>query len=172
MPISSAGKASRGTRGDRATRGVTLIEMLVVVAIIGLIVSVSLPSVSSGIDAVRISTAAESISSFLNAAVNHAERSQQPVEVLVLPKEHRLAMYSNQPGFERELKMPDGIAIETVLPKIDDSLDLQEGRRLILLPGSSAPAIGVQIANSHGSRRIVRLDPMTGFPHVESVQSE
>src|SRR5689334_6165628 len=99
MPISLVGRASR-----RTSRGVTLIEMLVVVAIIGLLISVSLPSVSSGIDSVRISTAAESISSFLNAAVNHAERSQQPVEVLVLPKENRLAMYSNEPGFERELK--------------------------------------------------------------------
>jgi len=93
------------------------------------------------------------------------------MEVLILPKERRLAMYSNEPGFERELKMPDGISIETILPKIDDSLDLQEGRRLILIPGATVPGIGVQIANSHGSRRIVRLDPMTGFPRVESVPS-
>ena len=145
--------------------------MLVVVTIIGLIAGVAAPSISAGIDSVRISTAAESIAGFLNAAVNRAERRQQPMEVLILPKERRLAMYSNEPGFERELKMPDGISIETILPKIDDSLDLQEGRRLILIPGATVPGIGVQIANSHGSRRIVRLDPMTGFPRVESVPS-
>ena len=46
---------------------------------------------------------------------------------------------------------------------------MQEGRRLILLPGGTVPGIGVQIANSHGSRRVVRLDPMTGYPRIESV---
>lgn len=146
--------------------------MLVVVSIIGLIVSVSIPSVSAGIDSVRISTASESIATFLNAAVNRAERRQLAIEVLILPKEGRLVMYSNEPGFMRELKLPDGIVIETVLPKIDDSEDLQEGRRLILLPGGTAPGIGIRIANSHGSRRIVRLDPMTGYPRTESVGSD
>ena len=164
MPISSVGKASRA-----AVRGVTLIEMLVVMTIIGLIAGISIPSVAAGIDSVRVSTASQSIASFLNAALTHADRRQQPVELVILPKENRLAMYSNEPGFERELKMPDGIAIEAVLPKIDDSTDMQEGRRVILLPGATAPGIGVQIANSHGARRLIHLDPMTGFPKIESV---
>jgi hypothetical protein len=42
-------------------------------------------------------------------------------------------------------------------------------RRILLLPGATAPGMGVQLANRHGSRRIVRLDPMTGYPHVEKV---
>jgi prepilin-type N-terminal cleavage/methylation domain-containing protein len=161
MPTWSVGRASK--------RGVTLMEMLVVVAIIGLIAAVSLPSVAAGMDSVRLATASESIAAFMNSAVNRAERRQQPIEVIVLPKESRLLMYSNEPGFERELKMPDGIVIETILPKIDDSTDLQEGRRLILLPGATAPGIGVEITNAHGSRRVIRLDPMTGFPRIESV---
>jgi prepilin-type N-terminal cleavage/methylation domain-containing protein len=164
MPTLSAGKASRAS-----TRGVTLIEMVVVVTIIGLIAAISVPSVAAGMDSVRISTAASSIAAFLNDAVTRTERRQQPIEVVILPKEGRLAMYSNEENFQRELKMPDGITIETVLPKVDDFADMQEGRRLILLPGGTVPGIGVQIANSHGTRRIVHLDPMTGFPKVESV---
>lgn len=147
-------------------------EMLVVVAIIGLIAGVTVPSITAGIDSVRLSTATNDLSTFLNAAVNRTERRQQAVEVLVLPKENRLEMYSTQAGFLRALKMPDGVRIETILPKIDDSLDMEEGRRLILMPGSTAPAIGIQIVNNHGSRRIVRLDPMTGFPRVESVEDK
>ena len=172
MPILSVGRTNRRTAaGGRAARGVTLIEMLVVVSIVGLVVSISLPSVAAGIDSVRIGAAAQSISSFLNAAATRAERGQQPVEVLILPKERRLVLYSNQPGSDRELKMPDGIAIEAILPRIDDSADPQEGRRLIFIPGASVPGIGVAIANNHGSRRVVRLDPMTGFPHIEAVQT-
>jgi prepilin-type N-terminal cleavage/methylation domain-containing protein len=163
MPISSVGRA------NRAERGVTLVEMLVVVTIIGLIAGVTAPSITAGLDSVRLATASQNLSTFLNAAVNRTERRQQAVEVLVLPKENRLVMYSTEAGFLRELKMPDGVRIETILPKIDDSEDAEEGRRLILMPGATAPAIGIQIVNNHGSRRIVRLDPMTGFPRVESV---
>ena len=79
-----------------------------------------------------------------------------------------LSAYSNEPGFERELKLPDGILLEAVLPPIPDETD--PVRRLILLPGGTVPGIGIQIANTRGGRRIVKLDPMTGFPRVESVE--
>jgi hypothetical protein len=65
--------------------------------------------------------------------------------------------------------MPDGVAIEAVLPQ---ELEENGPRRLILMPGGAVPGIGVQVANRHGSRRIVRLDPMTGFPRVESVEKK
>src|SRR4051812_14081084 len=155
--------------GNRSNRGVTLMELLVVMAIVGLIVAVSAPSVGAGIDSVRLASTSDSISSFLNSAVNHAERRQQPVEVIISPKEGRLAAYSNEPGYKREMVLPDGISIEAVLPKITEE---PEGvRRLILMPGASVPGIGIQFANRRGGRRIVRLDPMTGFPHTESVNT-
>jgi prepilin-type N-terminal cleavage/methylation domain-containing protein len=152
---------------QRPQSGITLIEMLVVVTIIGLIVAVSAPSVSAGIDSVRMASATSSVASFLNAAVNRAERRQQPIELIISPRQGTLTLYSNEPGFERQLKIPDGIAIEAVLPKTDEA-----EYRLMLLPGASVPGIGIQLANSRGGRRLVRLDPMTGFPRVESVSKE
>jgi general secretion pathway protein H len=149
--------------------GVTLMEMLVVVMIIALLAGISVPAVSAGIDSVRLRSATDSISAFLNAAEVRAERRQQPVELIVSPKENAFALYSNEPGFARELKLPDGISIEAVLPPESD----EEGpRRLILLPGGGIPAIGVQVANRHGSRRIVHLDPMTGYPRVDVVAAQ
>jgi hypothetical protein len=59
-----------------------------------------------------------------------------------------------------------------VLPALaseEASLEGTPARRLILMPGGAVPGIGVQLANRHGARRIIRLDPMTGFPRVESV---
>src|ERR1051325_253598 len=115
--------------GSRA-RGITLIEMMVVVAIIGVIAATTGPAISAGLDAGRLSTAPNSVASCVNAAVARAERKQQPVELVIAAS--GISMYSNQPGADRELKLPDGIRVEAVLPKTDEA-----ERRLILLPGRS-----------------------------------
>ena len=140
-------------------------------AIIGLVVGVSIPSVAAGIDSVRLASATDATAAFLNAAVNRAERREQAVEVVISRKENLLALYSIDPGPARELHMPDGITIEAVLPaQQEDTPD--EERRLILMPGATVPGIGIQLGNRHGAHRVVRLDPMTGFPRVESVNQE
>ena len=143
--------------------------MLVVVTIIGLLAGISVPAASAGIDSVRLSTATQSVASFLNGAVNRAERREEPMEVVIYPGENLLTLYSNEPGFTRELKLPDGITLEAVLPALPEGAD--PVRRIVLMPGATVPGIGIQMANRHGARRIVRLDPMTGFPRVESVVS-
>jgi len=145
--------------------------MLIVITVIGLIVAVTFPAFSSGIDSVRMSSATGMTSSFLNSAVNRAERRQQAVALIVSPKDNWIVMYTNEPGFERKLEMPDGISIQAVLPAIGDEPP-DSPRQLMLMPGATAPGIGILLANQHGSRRIVRLDPMTGFPHVESPDSQ
>jgi len=165
MPVSSIGRNGR-------TRGVTLIEMLVVVCIIALISAVALPSVAAGIESVRLRTASDSIAGFLNAAVNRAGRRQQAVVVVISLRENRLVAYSSEPGFMRELRMPGGVTIEAVLPPLAGSGEEEEGRRLLLLPGASIPGIGIRIANERGSRRVIHLDPMTGFPHTDSPGAE
>ena len=136
-----------------------------VVAIIGLIGAITAPSVANGLDSIRLVTAAGDVSTFLNAAVTRTERRQEPVELVLSAKDNTLKLYSTDPGFSRELKLPDGVSIQ--MP------DEPEGvRRLIIMPGDTVPGIGILIANRRGSRRMVRLDPMTGFPRVESVDTK
>lgn len=154
----------------RHQSGVTLIEMLVVVIIIGIMVAVVSPSLTAGLDAIRMRSATNSVAAFLNAAVNRSERRQTAVEVAISLKESKLTMYSNEAGFQNELKLPDGILVEAVLPRTDEDAD--GVRRLILMPGDSVPGIGIQLMNRRGGRRIVRLDPMTGFPRTESVVAQ
>ena len=168
MPILSVG--NKGGAGFQPARranslphqaGVTLLEMLVVVAIVGLMAAIATPAISAGLDSVRMTSATGSVSSFLNAALNQAERRQEAVEVIISLKENTLRAFSAEPGFQRELKLPDGIWLEGNPPA-----------SLILMPGDSAPGIGIQLANGHGAHRLVHLDPMTGFPRVESVHTE
>jgi prepilin-type N-terminal cleavage/methylation domain-containing protein len=162
MRISSVGRRSE------EARGVTLLEMLVVVALIGTLAAISFPSVSSGLDSVRIASSSDDVATFLNSAVNRAERRQVPVEVLISTRERRLTMRSTEAGFGRVLQLPDGILLEAVLPPVENEQP-GEPRRLIVMPGATVPGVGVELANRHGAHRIIRLDPMTGFPRVESV---
>lgn len=187
MPISLAGNsriglvacsrakrafgAATGREAYRTKAGVTLIEMVVVVAIIGLMIAISFPTVAAGLDSVRMSSATGSVSAFLNSAENRAERRQQPVALSISMRDNSIAMYSNEPGSDHKLKLPDGISIQAILPALEGETPDQP-RQLILMPGATAPAIGILLGNEHGARRIVRLDPMTGFPRVESVPSK
>jgi type II secretory pathway pseudopilin PulG len=148
-----------------------LIEMLVVLAIIGLMIAISFPTVAAGLDSVRMSSATGQVSAFLNAAANRAERKQQAVALVVSPKENLLAMYSNEPKSDQRLRLPDGISIQEVLPALEGEMPGQP-RQLVLMPGGAAPALGIVLVNAHGTRRLVHLDPMTGFPRVESVPSK
>jgi prepilin-type N-terminal cleavage/methylation domain-containing protein len=148
--------------------GVTLMEMVIVIGLIAILAGISFPGITSGLDSLHLTSATDNTAAFLNGALNRAERRQQPIEILILPDQNKFELYSNEPGFSRELKLPDGITLEAVLPRIAGEPD-NAPRRLILAPGATPPAIGIQLASRKGQRRIVRLDPMTGFPRVESV---
>ena len=86
-------------------------------------------------------------------------------------KENRLTMRSTEAGFQRVLQLPQGISLEAVLPPVENE-EPGEPRRVMILPGATVPGVGIELTNQHGAHRIVRLDPMTGFPRVESVVSK
>lgn len=148
--------------------GVTLIEMIVVVAIVGLVAAISFPSINSGIDSLRLTTASDSIVSFLDAGMNRAERRQQLVEVTLSKAENAIWLRSVDPSFNRRLEMPDGVSITKIHPEIQGREE--SARSYMLYPGGTVPRFGVEIANRKGSHRIVRVDPITGVPEVQLLQ--
>lgn len=156
--------ASLARRGG-APRGVTLVEMLVVVAIIGLLIGVTMPSISAGLDTLRLNAAGESVAGFFNEALNRAERRQQIVEITVLPAANELVMRSSEPGFERRLKLGRDVAIRAVLPPVQEKADAP--RVFALLPGGAAPHFGIEIAGGRNARRTVSVDPITGIPEIQ-----
>jgi prepilin-type N-terminal cleavage/methylation domain-containing protein len=151
-------------------RGVTLIEILIVMAVIGLIAGISYPAVSSGLDTLRLRSTSDAIVSFLNIALDHADRRQQAVEVIVSPRENILLSRTADLGFTRNLDMPAQIHIVSVLPALPNTIDPGEPRHFLLYPGGSVPGIGIEISTLQGRRRLVSVDPVTGSPRSEVVQ--
>jgi prepilin-type N-terminal cleavage/methylation domain-containing protein len=146
-------------------RGVTLLEMLIVVAVIGVMVGITFPSVSSGLDSIRLSSASDSIVSFFNQALSRAERRQEVVQITVSKAERTLRMRSTDPSFDKQLVLPEGITITSVLPEQPGDADAP--RDFLLYPGGTPPAVGIAILNARGMKRMVRVDPVTGVPRTE-----
>ncbi len=152
-------------RAGRNRRGVTLIELLIVVSIAGAMVAIALPTFAAGLENIRLSQASDGVASFLNTALNRVERREQVMEITISPRDNLILLRSADGAFSRKLTLPDGVLVDAVLPKLPQDTGVL--RRFLLLPGASAPRIGVQLANRRGQRRIVSLDPITGVPSIE-----
>jgi len=149
-------------------RGITLVEMLIVMALLGLMAGIVFPSVSSGIDSLRLISASDSIVTFLNGALNRAERRQQVMEVEISKAQNALWLRSTEPGFVRKLELPEGVVIRAILPAVPS--DPEAPRLFVVYPGGTPPAVGVEIANRRAERRLVRVDPITGVSRVERLE--
>lgn len=153
------------SRRRRTQSGLTLMEMLIVVAIIGVMIGVAFPSITAGIETLRLRSATDEIVSVFNSAMNRADRRQIVVEVVIERVAGRLVFASADPGYRRELTMPDGVTIERVLPVIPN-LDDRLPRQFLIHPGGTVPRIGLELKNRRNVRRIVSVDPITGAAQV------
>lgn len=130
-------------------------------SIVALLAGLSYPSVSAGIDSMRLRSAGDEMVSFLTVAMDRAERRQQVVEIRISPKENGIAARAADASFDRKIALGDTVRISTV-----DSQD--EARRYLLYPGGTLPRIVIVLASREGRKRQVIVDPVTGMPHAEA----
>jgi prepilin-type N-terminal cleavage/methylation domain-containing protein len=149
--------------GDCARRGITLIEMLIVMAIVALIAGMAAPSVSAGVDSLRLRSTSDAMIGFLNTALARADSRQQVVEILISPSDGTLTAMSADRGFQKRLEIESPIRILAVRPELADQ-DENQTRRFLVYPGGSVPRIAIEIGNSRGRKRLVSIDPVTGIP--------
>lgn len=140
-------------------------EMLVVVLIISVMIGIAFPSISSGIESLRLRSATDQIVNAFNGAMNRADRRQTAIEVVVDRANRRMVFASAQPGYRREITMPDGVTIERVLPAIPN-LDESLPRQFLIHPGGTVPRIALELKNRRNGRRTVSVDPITGAAQV------
>jgi prepilin-type N-terminal cleavage/methylation domain-containing protein len=144
--------------------GVTLIEMLIVMAVIALIAGLSYPSLSAGLDSLRLRSTSDAIIGFLNTALARADTRQQVVEIVISPGDGTLTANSGDHGFSKRLEIQSPIKILSVRPGLADGEEQRQTRRFLVYPGGSVPKIAIEIGNSGGRKRLVSIDPVTGVP--------
>lgn len=146
-------------------RGMTLVEMLLVVTIVSLLAGLTFPSVSSGLDSLKMRSAADSVATLLTAAITKVDRTQEPVEITAYKAEGRFEMRGMRPGLQREVQLPDGISVLNIFPELP--MDPAVARSIVLTPGATFPALGIELGNKRGQRRLIRIDPLAAVPIIE-----
>jgi prepilin-type N-terminal cleavage/methylation domain-containing protein len=148
-----------------ASRGVTLLELLIVMTLIALLIGISYPSVSKGIESMRLRSTSDRIASLLNTAIDRAQRRQQVVEVWIAPKDNMLIARSPDMGFVRRLEVPPTFRITGIVPAAE--VEPGDPRRFLMYPGGTVPGIGVEITAPSGQKHFVQIDVLSGLPRVE-----
>jgi prepilin-type N-terminal cleavage/methylation domain-containing protein len=140
------------------SRGLTLVELLVALALAGMIMAISFPTVSAGLEGVRLQSAGRRVAAFINAAGARTEREQLPVEVVIESK--RLRALAADGKWDQTVDLPEGVEIRAEeLP-----------RRLVLLPGVPPPRTKLSLRSQRGKGLSVELNPLTGAPEIGEVQ--
>jgi prepilin-type N-terminal cleavage/methylation domain-containing protein len=162
MPTSSVGVTNR-------QRGVTLIEMLIVMALIALVAGMAAPSVSAGLDSLRLRSTSDAIVGFFNTALARADTRQQVVEILISPQEGTLIAISGDHAFQKKLEIASPVKILSIKPGLAADVQDQGGpRRFLVYPGGTVPKITIEIGNSQGRKRLISIDPVTGVPQADA----
>ena len=135
-------------RHRRGRAGVTLIEMLVVVAIIAVMAGITYPSISAGLDSLRLTSACDSVASLFSEASTYAQRQQEWVEIRVT----RTQVEATGRKFRRQLNL--------------SGFNVTPDQVLFVDPQGTLPGAEMEIRNTGQSRR-VRIDPITGLAEVK-----
>ena len=138
--------------------------MLIVMTLIALVAGLSYPSLSSGLETLRLRSASDAIVSLLNTSLERADRRQQAVEVQIWPREGVVIARSADAGFQRRIEIAQPVKITDILPHVNTTDDM---RRILLYPGGSAPRVAVELTTAQGRRRLVSIDPITGVPQAQ-----
>ena len=104
---------SRPSQRSRSSsqRGLTLIEILVTVAIIAVMVGISYPTFTRGLDGIRLRTSVSRAGTFFNRARQEAARSQGPVQFIVDPEKQMLSAAAIEDSWRDEFRFENGIRV-------------------------------------------------------------
>jgi type II secretory pathway pseudopilin PulG len=144
---------STDQRINRTTSsGITLVELLVVVALIGLMVSITFPTLTAGLDGFRLRAAVDHAGTFFHQARVQADRRQQAVQVTADTEANQLRALAVDASWRDTLDFANGVRI--VQPP---------GRHSWLLyPGAPPPQVRLLLEAQTGGQRGLSINIFTG----------
>jgi len=148
-----------GMRSEAAqrARGVTLLELMVVITLIAVAGGLVFPSVSAGLDRLRLKSAAERLAATLRYAREHALHRQTVCQVTVDP-ERRVVEFEElggDGGRRRSWELPPEIAVRAERP-----------RALLFSPDGGVPRLHLELVGARGRTATIEFDFLTALPQV------
>ena len=134
--------------------GLSLVELLVVLGIVSLMLAISFPAVTSGVEAIELRAAADRAGAFWAAARQQADRRQSVVQVTVDPKANEVRAVAADGGWSDAYSLDRGLTVAVPPQK----------RAYWIYPGSPSQRFELMLAGRSGDRAGVRVNVFTGVP--------
>jgi len=128
--------------------------MLVVMGVVAVMMAITYPNFTAGLEGIRLKSAASRTGAFWAAARQRSDRFQEVVQVVVDPKKRELRARSAEGGWQDTLAVQDGLFIAQ--PK--------EAKSWILYPGTPSPQFELLLGGQEGGRSGIQVNVLTGVP--------
>jgi len=151
--LASSGSMEQPINGS-TEKGITLIEMLVVMAVVAVMMAITYPNFTAGLESIRLKSAASHAGAFWASARQRSDRFQEVVQVVVDPEKRELRARSVAGGWQENLPVDSGLFVASP----------EESQSWILYPGTPSPRFEVLLGGDDGGRAGVRVNVLTGVP--------
>jgi Tfp pilus assembly protein FimT len=126
--------------------------LLVVIALIGLMVSISFPTFTTGLDGFRLRGAVDRASTLFQKARLEADRRQRAVQLTADPENNQIRALAVDASWRETMALTEGMRI--VQP--------QKAQSWMLFPSTPPPQVKIMLQAQTGSQRGFSINVFTG----------
>jgi type II secretion system protein H len=149
-----------------------LLEVLVVLVLVSVITAVAAPAVGTGVQTLRLQSAARHVAAALRMARARAIRQQEVYFVSFDREEGRVTIASGDLDEQRSFDFPQGVRLEkAVLLNASARVETSSPDPVTFFfsPNGAAQALEVRLVNSRGRSLRVVQDAFRRSPRIEQV---
>jgi len=125
-------------------------------AIISLMLGISYPNVTAGLDGIRLKTTVDRAASFWAEARQRADRYQEVVQVTIDPQMSEIRAMSAHSSWKKTFVVEDELSFAA--PEKESAY--------MLYPGSPSPQFRLVLETPTGGRSGLKVNVLTGLPEL------
>ncbi len=153
-------------------QGFTLVELLLVLLIIGVMISLALPSIGSGVKTLQLHNSARTLASTLRYARTKAIREQQVFLLRLEVNSPQFELRDEEKKYSRTYVFPEGITIKKISLLRTENTVSKRVCTFVFLPNGMSESFEIQLVNSKGREIVVVQDNWTNSPRIEEPLSD